>query len=141
VTERFAVGERASADVQGSFRTSDRAAAAAAGTRLLGAEPVGLLFQQGGEGSFGQASSGGRRDLLHGVEIDVGVGSRLAEGATGDHLAPVASQLTDILEILGGELPMRHGQSCLVFARIGGDAFLLPLYDTVLCLAKQVLTS
>jgi hypothetical protein len=49
---------------------------------------VGLLFQQGGEGSFGQASSGGGSDLLHGVQIDTNAWTGLTEGVPGNDLSP-----------------------------------------------------
>jgi hypothetical protein len=127
VTEWFALGEWTGADAQRSLRASDRAAASAVGAGLLGAEPVSLLFQQGGEGTFGQAGGGGSGDLLHGVQIDVGSRPGLAEGMPGHDFAPAGGEVPDFLEFLGGEGAVRHGQSCLVLARIGGDAFLLPL--------------
>src|SRR5207249_5555445 len=50
-------------------------------------------------------------------------------------------QLADVLEFLSRELALRHGKSCLVVARINGDAFLPSFYCTILCSAQFVLTS
>jgi hypothetical protein len=99
------------------------------------------LLHQGGQGALSQAGGRGGGDLLHRVQIDVGARPGLAEGLAGDDLAPAGRELTDLLEVLGGELAARHGQSCLVLATISGDAFLLTLYGIALRLAKQVLTS
>ena len=108
MAQRFALGERAGADVQGPLGASDGAGAPAVGAGLLGAEPLGLLFQQGGEGALGQAGGGGRGDLLHGVQIDLGPRAGLAEGVPGHDFAPARSQVTDFLEFLRRELATRH---------------------------------
>ena len=113
----------------------------AGGTGLLGAEAVGLLFPKRGEGSFGQASSSGPCDLLHSIEIDLGAWTVLTKGVPGDDFAPASSQVTDFLEVFGGEVPTRHDLSCLVLAWIGNDIFLLSFYSTKFPTAKQVLTS
>jgi hypothetical protein len=88
---------------------------------------LGLLLHQGGQGALGQASGGGRGDLLHRIQIDIGSRPGVTEGMTGNDLAPASSQLPDFLEVLGGEIATWHGQSCLVLAKLRWDAFLLPL--------------
>ncbi len=104
----------------------DGAKASAAGTGLLGAQLVGLVFQQRREGSFGQAGGGGASNLLHRVQIDLQAGPGLAEGVPGNNFAPTRSQVTDFLEVLRGEFALRHGQSCLALTRMGWDAFCFP---------------
>src|SRR5262249_58644050 len=126
---------------QGSVLAPNRAGAATVGAGLLGAQPLGLLFDQGGEGSFGEASGSRRSDLLHRVQIDIGAWAGVAESVAGNDLAPAGSQSTDLLEVFSGELTTWHGQPCLGVTRIGADALLLPLYGTALWLAKRFLTS
>jgi hypothetical protein len=108
VTDRLALGERAGAHGQGSVLASDRAEASAVGTGLLGAQPLGLLFQQGGQGPFGQAGGGGGGDLLHRVQIDVGAWAGVAEGVTGHDLAPAGGQFTEFPEVFSGEFAAWH---------------------------------
>src|SRR5262249_35745984 len=99
------------------------------------------LAEQDVEGAFGQAGRGGAGDVLHGLEIDLRGRAGVAEGAAGDDFAPLGSEITDSLEVLGGELAARHGLSCLVLAKRNGDAFLLPLYRSALCCTKLFLAS
>jgi hypothetical protein len=108
---------------------------------LLGAEVLGLLLQEGGEGALGQAGGGGGGELLHGVHVDVQARARVAEGSAGDDFAPPGGQFTDILELLGRDRGVRHGPSCLVLAKSGSVVFLLPFYRAILCLAKRALAS
>src|SRR5205823_5688647 len=114
---------------------------AAVGARRLGAEGLGLLLQEGAEGALGQTGRRGRGDLLQRLEVDVGAGAGLPEGATGDDFSPLGRQLTDFLDLLGRESALRHEQSCLVLRRIDSVVFLLPCYHTPLRPAKGVLAS
>jgi hypothetical protein len=127
VGQRFALRYLDAAKGQQSFLAMDGAGASAVGTRVLGAEQLGLLLEQGGEGSFGQAGGSDSSDLLHGIQIDIGAGSGIAEGMAGNNFTPLGSEVTDFLESLGREFVLRHGLSCLVLTRIGGNAFLKSL--------------
>jgi hypothetical protein len=73
------------------------------------AEGLGLLFQQGGEGAFGEASGRGAGELLHGLEVGVQAGALVAEGAAGDNFAPVGGEVADFLEEFWREFATRHG--------------------------------
>jgi hypothetical protein len=128
-------------DSEGAVLVPERAGVSAVGARWRGAEVLGLLLQEGGEGALGQAGGGGGGDLLQGVHIEVEAGARVAEGSAGDDFAPPGGQFTDILELLGRDRGVRHGSSCLVLAKNGSGAFLLPFYRAILCLAKRVLAS
>jgi hypothetical protein len=90
---------------------------------LLRAEDVGLLFQEGGEGTFGKSSSGGSGDLFQGGEVTVEAWSLVAEGPTGNNLAPVGGQFADVLEVLGGEMFPCHELSCLWVAENEKSAY------------------
>jgi hypothetical protein len=46
---------------------------------------LGLLFQEGGQGAFAQASGGGAGELLHGLEVGVPSRAVVAEGASGNN--------------------------------------------------------
>jgi hypothetical protein len=113
VAQGLALGQGAVAAGQGALGPADGARAAALGAGLLRAEGLGLLLQEGGEGAFGQAGGGGVGDLLHGAEIHVGAGAVGAKGVAGDDLAPAGGQFTEFTEVLGRELPSRHGESFL----------------------------
>jgi hypothetical protein len=141
MAHRFALGDGAVAEFEGAFLAGDAARASTVGTGLCGAELLGLLFQQRGQGALGHALGGGGGDLLHDVEIDIESRAGVAEGVAGHNFAPAGSEVTDVLELLSGELTLWHSQACLVLAKSGKYAFLLALYRTILCLAKQVLTS
>jgi hypothetical protein len=58
---------------------------------------------------LGQAGSGRGGDFLHGVEVDIGTGPGLAEGACGNNSAPTGSQVVDILELFRGNFATCHG--------------------------------
>jgi hypothetical protein len=75
---------------------------------------VGLLFEQGLESALGQPRGGGARHLFHGVEIHLQSRTVIAEGAAGDDFAPTGGEVADFLEVSGGKLTTRHGESCLV---------------------------
>ncbi len=78
------------------------------------AEGLRLLFQQGGEGSFGQASGSSPSDLLHSIEVGVQSGTSVAEGAAGDNFAPAGGEVANFVKQFGGKLTLCHGESCLV---------------------------
>jgi hypothetical protein len=114
---------------------------ATGGAGLLGGQALGLLLQEGGQSPLGQAAGGGGGDLLHGLEVDGPVGAGLAEGATRDDFAPLGSDFTDFLELLGGELGAGHGESYLVLTKSDTRVFLFPFLYTSRCFAKGVLAS
>ncbi len=66
------------------------------------AEGLRLLFQEGGEGAFGQASGRGTGELFHGCEVGVESRAVVAEGPSGNDFAPAGGQLTDCLEEFRG---------------------------------------
>ena len=92
----------AAVDVQGPCLSSHDAGASAVGAGLLRTEGLGLLLQSGGESAFGQ-SGGGGGELLQGGEIEVEAGAGVAEGLACDNFAPLGSESTDIVEVLGRE--------------------------------------
>jgi hypothetical protein len=141
VAQRLALGQLAAEEGQGPALAADRAGPAAVGARLLRSQGIGVLAEQDVEGAFGQAGRGGAGDLLHGLEIDLRAGAGVTEGAAGDDFAPLGSEVTDVLEVLGGGLTTRHGLSCLVLARLNGYAFLLLLYRSALGSTKLFLAS
>jgi hypothetical protein len=99
-------GELAALDGQGPVFVIDPAGPAAVRAGLRGAEGLGLLFQEGAEGALGQATSGGRGDLLHGHQVDRAVWARLAEGTAGDDFPPLGRQGVDLLQSLRRGLAM-----------------------------------
>jgi hypothetical protein len=137
----FALAKLPAVEGQGPFLMANGAGAAAVGAGLLGAEGIGLLCEQDGEGALGEPGGGGAGDVLHGLAIDVGAGPLVAEGTAGDDFAPLGGEITDFLEFLGRELASRHGLSCLVLARMKGYAFLLPLYRSAPCWTKLFMAS
>ena len=104
MADRVAVAEGpAAADLDGPLFVADRAELAAGRAGLGVAEALGLLGGGLLEGAGGQAAGGGDRDLFHGVQIDVEAGAVVAEGVADDNLAPLAGQVVDLLEVLGGK--------------------------------------
>jgi len=99
------------------------------------------LFQQSGEGTFGEAGGRGAGQSLHGVEIGVQAGAGVAEGAAGDDFAPAGGQVADFLEEFRGKFTACHGRYYLVLASNGSEEFLSPLYDTPFGLAKLWMAS
>jgi hypothetical protein len=77
------------------------------------AEGLGLLLEEGLQGSLGESGGGGGGDLLHGAEIDVESGALVAEGAAGDDLAPAGGEVVEFLEFVGRESAGSHDASCL----------------------------
>src|SRR5262249_32805932 len=141
VTHGLVQREVAALHSQGSVLVVQQARSAAVGARRLGAEGLGLLLQEGGERTLGQASGRGRCDLLQRPKVDLGAGAGLAEGATGNDFSPLGRQVTDFLDLLRRESALRHEQSCLVLTNIYLVVFLLPCYHTPLRPAKGVLAS
>jgi hypothetical protein len=121
------VGQLQGTNRERSVLALDPTQSSTAGTGLLGAELLGLLLQQGGESSFGQARSRSAGDLLHGIKIDLGARSCFAKSMAGHNFAPAGSQVTDFLEVLGGKFALRHGQSCLALTRKHGNVLLFTL--------------
>jgi hypothetical protein len=101
VAQRLALLELSAVEGQRSFLVSHRAEPSTVRARLLRSQRLGLLVEQHGQGAFGDAGSGSPRDLLHGLEIDIGSRSRVAKGAAGDDFAPLGSKVTQFVEFLG----------------------------------------
>jgi hypothetical protein len=85
---------------------------------------MGLLFQERGESALGESGSGSSGDLFQGGEVGVESGAGLAEGPAGNDFAPLGSQITDFLEVLGRKLRACHRRSCLGVAENGETACL-----------------
>jgi hypothetical protein len=109
-------------EVEGAFFAPHQAGPAAVGARLLLAEGLRLLFQEGGERALGQPGRGSSGELFQGGEGGVGAGASLAEGPSGDDLAPPGGQLTDFVEVLGRKLRAFHRLSYLGVAENGETA-------------------
>jgi hypothetical protein len=114
VADRFALGERDTWRGQGPVRAADGARGAALGARLLFAQLLGLLFEGGAEGAFGQTGSGDAGQLFHDLKVDVQTRAVIAESPAGDDFAPTSGQSADFLKEFGGKVTAWHGQSCLV---------------------------
>jgi hypothetical protein len=127
MSDGFVGGDAAAGPVQGAWLAGDGTGGAAVGAGKLLAQRLGLLFQERGQGSFGQPISGGLCDLFHGVEIGVESGSVVAEGATCDDFAPALGEVTDFLEEFWGEFAACHGEYHPVLAAKGKKQFLSPL--------------
>lgn len=108
---------------------------------MLGSEGAGLLRQESAQNSFGQAGRGGSGDLFHGLEIDAGIRTGLAERTAGNDFSPPGRLLTDFPDLLLRHLPLRHDQFSLGLAANSSRAFFLPFYQASLCPAKWVLAS
>lgn len=89
-------------DIEGPVVPVHRTKQPAVGAGFFGAERLGLLFQQGGEGALGQPGGGGGCDLLHGLEVNVATWARLPEGTASDDFPPLGRQHADFLELLRG---------------------------------------
>lgn len=63
---------------------------------------LGLLFEERGERALEQPLGGGLGGLLQAEQIGVQGRTGIAEGAAGNNLAPLGSEVTEILEFLGG---------------------------------------
>jgi hypothetical protein len=100
VANRLVEGELAALDGKGAVLGGNRAESAAIRAGLLGGESLGLVLQEGVEGAFGQATSGGSGDLLHGHKVKGVVGARLLQEAAGDDFSPPGGEVMDLLEFL-----------------------------------------
>jgi hypothetical protein len=127
MSDGFVGGDTTAGPVQGARLAVDGTGGAALGAGQLEAEGLGLLFQECGQGSFGQSVGGGLGDLFHGVEIGVESGSVVAEGSSGDDFTPGLCEVTDFLEEFGGEFAACHGEYHPVLAAKGKKQFLSPL--------------
>jgi hypothetical protein len=124
------------------------------------AQGVSLLFQEGLQGALGEAGGGGAGDLLHGLQIAIESRPLVAEGASGDNLAPAGGEVTEFLEFLGGEGTSCHAASCLDVetktkvkmvpgkvrprtsrGKAVHDLVLRPLYDLPLSSARLLMAS
>ena len=109
MADRVAVAEvAAAADLDGPLFVADGAKSATGRAGLGIAEALGLLGGSLFQGAGGQAAGGSNRDLFHGVQIDVEAGALVPEGVADDDFAPLAGQVVDFLEVLGGKLARRH---------------------------------
>lgn len=108
---RFAVVEATAADFDGAWCSGEGAFTPTVRTVCRGSESVGLLpgslFQDAGE----QPSGGGVSHLFHLGEVDVEPGSLVTEGASADNFPPFVGQLSDPLQILGGQSERTHRRS------------------------------
>jgi hypothetical protein len=135
MSDGFVGGDGAAGPVQGAWLAGDGTGGAAVGAGKLLAEGLGLLFQERGQGSFGQPVGGGLGDLFHGVEVGVESGSVVAEGASCDDFAPVLGEVTDFLEEFGGS-SRRAMVSTTLYLRPRGKSNSLALYRTLHFLKK-----
>lgn len=113
VTHRFALLQLGALRLEGTLLAAEDTKASAVGTGPLLAQRLGLLLQEGLQGAFRESSGSGGGDLLHGGEIDVESGSVVAEGVSGDNLAPLSSETVEFLEFFGSEGARSHDASCL----------------------------
>jgi hypothetical protein len=113
MADGFVVGERtALANQRACFRV-DRAELPAVGTRGRGGQGLGLLLQEGGEGTLGQSPGSGGGNLFQGGQVRIEAGAGFAEGTTGHNFTPLGGQVTDILEFFGSQFGSGHRLSCL----------------------------
>jgi hypothetical protein len=113
VAHRLALLPSHAPDVERALLTPNRPGPLALGTGLLLAQGVGLLFQEGLQGAFGEPGGGGVSELLHGVEIDVASGAVVAEGASGNDVAPLCREVLELLQLFGCEGAMCPDASCV----------------------------
>jgi hypothetical protein len=96
------VGKRAAWYVQRVGLAVQGARGAARRTGGLLAEGLGLEFEQGGQGAFGQAGGGRARQLFPGLEVGVEARTVVPKGAAGDDFPPGRREVTDFLEQIRG---------------------------------------
>jgi hypothetical protein len=113
VAHRFALLQLRAMELERAWLAAEGAKPPAIGTGQLLAQGLGLLFKEGLHSPFGEAGGGGLGDLLHGGEIDVESGSVVAEGASGDNLAPLGSEAAEFLDFVEGEGAVCHDASCV----------------------------
>jgi hypothetical protein len=100
-------------DVERAFLPAEGTRPSAVGTGLLLAQSGGLLLEEGLQGALGETGGGRPGDLLHGPEIDIESGPVVAEGASGDDLAPLGGEVVEFLEFLGRKGAACHDASCI----------------------------
>lgn len=141
VADRFVGGHAAAGELQGAGFAGQGTEGTTVGTGNLFAERLGLLFQQGGQGPFGQAGGGGAGELLHGLEVGVQPRTVVAESTSGHNFAPAGGEVVDFVEEFRRKFTACHGLYYLVLAAKVREQFLSPLYDTRLSLAKLLMAS
>jgi hypothetical protein len=99
--------------MKGAFLTAEDTRPSAVGTGRLLAQGMGLLFEEGLQGSLGETGGRGEGDLLHGGEIDVESRPLVPVGASGDNFAPLGGEVVEFLEFFGSEGATCHDASCL----------------------------
>lgn len=132
MAERLAVGECAAVGDQGARLVGYRASAAAVGAGGLSGEGLGLQFEEGGEGAFGQAAGGRGGDLFEGEEVDIQSGAGVTEGAAGNNFAPLGGGVADVVELLGGQRGSGHVESFLGLAPSDIEALTFSFYGQAL---------
>jgi hypothetical protein len=91
-----------------------------------------LQFEESSKGPIGQPAGSGASDLFEGEEVDVQPWATVAEGAARDNFAPLGGEVTDIVELLGGQSGGGHVKSLLGFAPSDDEALTLPFYGQAL---------
>jgi hypothetical protein len=112
VADRFVLPEFDALGSQGSLLTLDGTGPSAVGTGLLIAQGGGLTVEEGSEGAVGESGGGGAGNLLHRIEVHVESGSVVAEGTTGDDLAPLGGELAELEEFFRSERTTCHKTPC-----------------------------
>lgn len=128
MTDRLALVEPSTADSERPRLALNGTGSPAGGTGLLGTQGLGLLFEAGLQGSFGQAGGRGLGDLFHGVEIDVEARAGVAKRTAGDDFSPLGGEGAQFLEFLRSELASRHDASCVGVTGQRVIGLLLPDY-------------
>ena len=127
MADRLALRQLAAAEGEGSLLTANGTRPATVGAGLFRLQGVRLLAQQGRKDALGQAGRGGGGDVFHRLEVNVLARAGVAESPAGDDFAPLSGAVPDFLELLGRELPTRHGKSFLVLGTMTGDGSFFPL--------------
>ena len=99
-------GPTAGGDLAGFV--SDQAVLATIGAGLVHTELGSLLGRGGLQRASHQAAQGGDSDLLQRGEIDVQARPLVPEGLAANNFAPLVRKVVDRLQILRGELLLRH---------------------------------
>jgi hypothetical protein len=101
--------------LEGAFVTAEDTRPSAIRTGLLLAQGLGLLFEEGLQGSLGETGGRSEGDLLHGREIDIESRPLVPVGATGHDFAPLCGEVVQFVEFLGSEGVACHDASCVEF--------------------------
>ena len=113
MADRLVIGDRGTADLQGSGAGLHGASLSTGRTGLRLAEFLALLAQRGFQGALGESAGGVDGGLLQGVEIGVEVGAVVAEGMAGDDFSPAVGQVVEFGVVGRSSLPKGHGKSHL----------------------------